>query len=498
MDEDKLVTSMKFNKILLNEIEDNKINKIMMSGTDIKNCLVRHCSSNIFNLSSSIKGSMSLIERCFPMIVDSDNFLELDFISNKKILSSGGLNIDSELQVFNAADSWLSHDITQRSKYAKDLLSMVRLPLLSIPALKQVLNRVSSKYHKCANTIEAVLVKKQQVHPFSCNITSRYCNQNNFNILVCGGYNDKLEKHSNGAKLFNANYYSEVINLPNMNEVRSDFKAVCVKGEVYVFGGNDNDRVIRSVEKYSTDSNTWENVTNMIDDRYHFSVCSLIDNVYIIGGRMDDVIDGHNIATCFEFNTKSLEWNEISKMINPRKLSASSVFEGRIVVSGGWFNNRLNTVEAYDHVRNTWENMPNMINVRYCHKSVAVKNKLFVVGGLSTSNCEVFDSTTNKFTVLKQPTLASRYDLYESFGVNNIGSKIFIFKDNSDVITYDFESNEWSVKACKATKNIRFFSCVKIPVMKNDKKTQLKKKREIFFLLFALIFSTCIVLVFYR
>ena len=82
MDEDKLVTSMKFNKILLNEVEDNKINKIMMSGTDIKNCLVRHCSSNIFNLSSSIKGSMSLIERCFPMIVDSDNFLELDFISN--------------------------------------------------------------------------------------------------------------------------------------------------------------------------------------------------------------------------------------------------------------------------------------------------------------------------------------------------------------------------------------------------------------------------------
>merc|ERR1712240_367735 len=103
MDENELVMSMKFNKILLNEIEDNKINKIMMSGTDIKNCLVRHCSSKIFNLSSSIKGSMSLIERCFPRIVDHNNFYELDFISIKKILLSNGLNIDSELQVFNAA-----------------------------------------------------------------------------------------------------------------------------------------------------------------------------------------------------------------------------------------------------------------------------------------------------------------------------------------------------------------------------------------------------------
>ena len=53
---------------------------------------------------------MSLIERCFPMIVDSDNFLELDFIFIKKILSSSELNINSELQVFNASDSWLSHD----------------------------------------------------------------------------------------------------------------------------------------------------------------------------------------------------------------------------------------------------------------------------------------------------------------------------------------------------------------------------------------------------
>ena len=236
----------------------------------------------------------------------------------------------------------------------------------------------------------------------------------------------------------------------------------------------------------------------MIDDRNYFSTCSLIDNVFIISGLIKDNLDWNDTATCFKFNTRSLKWKEISNMINVRKLSASSVFEGRIVVSGGWFNNRLNTVEAYDHVRNTWENMPNMINVRFCHKSVAVKNKLFVVGGLSTSNCEVFDSTTNKFTVLKQPTLASRFNLREPFGVITIGSKIFIFKDNLDVKTYDFEKNKWSLNACTATKNIRFFGSVKIPVMKNDKKTWSKKKREIFILLFVLFFLTCIVLVFNR
>ena len=76
MDDNELATSMKLNKILLNEIEDNKINKTMMSKTDVKNCLVAYSSSTIFKLLNSSKASMNLIERCFQMISDLDNFLE--------------------------------------------------------------------------------------------------------------------------------------------------------------------------------------------------------------------------------------------------------------------------------------------------------------------------------------------------------------------------------------------------------------------------------------
>ena len=150
----------------------------------------------------------------------------------------------------------MCHAIAERSKYAKDLLSKVRLPLLSISALKQVLNRVSLKYHECADTIKTIMIKKQRIVPFSCNTTRRYCNQNNFNVFVCGGLNHKF---SNDVKLFNLNNFSEVTSLPNMNEARCDFKAVCIKGEVYVFDGIDkNDIIVRSVEKYSPITNKWK------------------------------------------------------------------------------------------------------------------------------------------------------------------------------------------------------------------------------------------------
>ena len=45
-----------------------------------------------------------------------------------------------------------------------------------------------------------------------------------------------------------------------------------------------------------------------------------------------------------------------------RENSSCAVFEGRIVVSG-WYNNNeglLNTVEAYDHIDDSWKYMPNM------------------------------------------------------------------------------------------------------------------------------------------
>ena len=230
------MTSIKLNKIFLKEVEDGIIKNTMKSKINIKNCLVIFHSSNIFELSTSTKVAMSLIERCFSMIVDSNNCFELDFISIKKILSSSGLNIDSELQVFNAADSWLCHDKVERSKYAKSLLSKVRLQLLSVPALNQVLDRTSSNNHECSNIVEAVLNSKQQVNSIISKITFRYCNQSNFNILVCGCRTYNNSKILTDVKLLYANNLNEVDKLPNMNEARSSFGAACIKGEIYVFG----------------------------------------------------------------------------------------------------------------------------------------------------------------------------------------------------------------------------------------------------------------------
>ena len=80
----------------------------------------------------------------------------------------------------------MSHNFEDRSKFAIDLLLKVRLNLLSDDALKYLLNlQLSfSKIHECTNVLyEALLSKKERGRLIE---TSRYCKQNNFEILTFG------------------------------------------------------------------------------------------------------------------------------------------------------------------------------------------------------------------------------------------------------------------------------------------------------------------------
>ena len=104
---------------------------------------------------------MNYVERCFTMIADNENFLQLDFALVQKILLSSKLHITSELEVFYAANNWISYNIEERSKFLIDALLTVRLPLLSEPALKYLLSKTPKilQTNECKSVIKSVLEK---------------------------------------------------------------------------------------------------------------------------------------------------------------------------------------------------------------------------------------------------------------------------------------------------------------------------------------------------
>ena len=84
-----------------------------------------------------------------------------------------------------------------------------------------------------------------------------------------------------------------MIDLNPMNNCRVRFKAVCLKGEVYVLGCYDNsDILIKSVEKNSPSTNERNVVAIIFDERQFFCACAFIYKIFnfcgfISGGAGD-------------------------------------------------------------------------------------------------------------------------------------------------------------------------------------------------------------------
>ena len=162
--------------------------------------------------------------------------------------------------------------------------------------------------------------------------------------------------------------------------------------------------------------------------------------------------------SCLQFDTKDNKWKESARMNDTRKFAACAVFEGKIVVTGGWDENLndLNTVESYDVFSDTWSPMQNMIERKRSHSLVVVENKLFVIG---RNNSEVFDSSCGKFIFLKSPDCC-----YLQKAIS-VGNKIFVFRNfNNSTVVYDVDKDKWSEQPGELTKNNNSYACVKLPI----------------------------------
>ena len=105
--------------------------------------------------------------------------------------------------------------------------------------------------------------------------------------------------------------------------------------------------------------------------------------------------------------------------------------------------------------------MPNMNSGNSEHSLVVVKNKLFVISKRE-NDCEVYDNLCKKFITIKSP----QFDFYSRISAYSIENKVFALQDKcSKIIIYDTNKSEWSEEFLEVTKNLLWFSSVKVPCL---------------------------------
>ena len=134
------------------------------------------------------------------------------------------------------------------------------------------------------------------------------------------------------------------------------------------------------MKKYSSEEKKWQVVAeNKLISHVSFRLCVFMSKIFIIGGF------NRTLATtpyCSVLDTSDYKWDRTRNMLMERLYPTCAVFRGNVVVSGGR-NERdfSNTVEVYDHSSDTWSYMASMMEPRVRHSLVAMRNKMFVVGG---------------------------------------------------------------------------------------------------------------------
>ena len=242
-----------------------------------------------------------------------------------------------------------------------------------------------------------------------------------------------------------------------MLTLRYSSKTAVIGSNIYVLSGIDN--WSSPFEMYSAKTNTWKKLEPAIKRLTDFSVCSFMKSIYVIGG-----CKYHNdfcLTNTIQYNEKKFQsycykyeannWTKVADLQNERCFSACTVFEGKIVVTGGNSNNgSLRSVEAYDHHENKWTYLSDMVTKRYGHSAVSMGNKMFVICKGYPVYYEFFDNISRKLTMLYvKPPYSNFYSFgYEVLSLNNklVFFCIVNFSKELKVNVYDVVENKWIVE----------------------------------------------------
>ena len=97
-----------------------------------------------------------------------------------------------------------------------------------------------------------------------------------------------------------------------------------------------------------------------------------------------------------------------------------------------------------------------MINKRSQHGAVCIGNKMFVIGGRNNSTCEVYDSSSKKFSCIKQLELSC----FESVSAVPLGGKLLVFCSGKGSINQDFLLTV--LEKMSGTLNVNFLWSLKV------------------------------------
>lgn len=181
------------------------------------------------------------IHNYFSKIASSDEFLALRFDELIDIIKRDEINISSEEKIFEAAMKWVKHKEDERSALLPEVLSKVRLPLLSPQYLADFVSteELIRSSHKCRDLLDEA--KDYHLMPERRELLQNYRTRPRCSDFVSGQIYAVGGLTKNGDAVSTVEIYDPVTDEwregEQMSMLRSRVGVAVLGGKLYAFGG---------------------------------------------------------------------------------------------------------------------------------------------------------------------------------------------------------------------------------------------------------------------
>ena len=383
-------------EILVHICSDYFVNQLCVS-----NCLGIWRFASTYSHPLLKKAAWSFIARYFLEMANCEEFLQLSKVELCTILSSGDLEINSEMDVYRAVLAWLLHDISARKQEITNVISCVRFPLLSVPTLSSLSYNIATDDQLLLGdtSIRDIVTQaknaqrlrstksRQKIAAFKKQSLTR--RKSSTVVSVVGGYSGDFVRCCETYDVKSDSWQPNDLDLPSDKH----FHWIGTIGmRVYALGGDTMASINQVMSSFTTTAaeflqstafaTGWECEAALPHDCSNMQICTMNECIYLCG---EAAVDDNPVYGISCYNPSPGTWEFLAALPKSRVLGGFTGYNGKLYLIGGMDTSSgmvVTCLDSYDPAAKQWEALPSCASGRY-HVGVAVLNDcLYLIGGI--------------------------------------------------------------------------------------------------------------------
>ncbi|XP_077168419.1 kelch-like protein 6 isoform X2 [Paroedura picta] len=311
------------------------ISRFLKESLSMENCLEFYTLAYSHNHRPLLRPTLAYVACHFEGLSESPAFLLLDFSTLVSLISSDHLAVESELVVYRAVARWVQHLPGERLLKLAELMSHVRLPLITPEELAEIQVDLSE-----------------------------------FGLPVLWRHEDLSEEERLKASggLRQGMYHQGVacIGLPKWSEMSLG-----------------NEELDSHVHFFDLSTEQWEQLPDLESLTYP-GCASWGHKLYVAGGRYLDNTCSDNL---FVYDALWDCWSQLPSMSTARTWHAFHLCRNQLYAAAGWDNmGPLVSAERFDLEREEWVPVSDLPFSLAYFASTAFRRKLYLIGGETTTD----------------------------------------------------------------------------------------------------------------